>query len=240
MIDFNFQSMRYLSGEGLLRGRPSWGWKYAGKDKPWGEESREMAVVQRILGVMRRSRRLNWLLRVTTKYSDTEVLELNRKIEELKLENADLKTQCAQLPGYQSREPREFFGDQGPSWVGLILKELETLRPQIRNLESARRVERIPRDEPQANLEVESPSQSIGAPFETEVSPLAHRYEISPSEGYGPFVAERRLIFEPENTPMTSQPRVQTAEQKPELRSTPRKPPSITFRSPAPKINLGH
>jgi DNA invertase Pin-like site-specific DNA recombinase len=42
------QSMRYLSGQKLLRGRPSWGWKFVGKDKPWDEEPREMQIVERI------------------------------------------------------------------------------------------------------------------------------------------------------------------------------------------------
>ena len=34
-----------------------------------------------------------------------------------------------------------------------------------------------------------------------EYSPLPGIYENSPSQGYGPFVAERRLVYEPEDTP---------------------------------------
>lgn len=70
-----------------------------------------------------------------------------------------------------------------------------------------------------------------------EYSPIPQRYQMSPSQVYGPFVAERRMLFEEEKKvnnwiakPVTPTPGLQP-------RATPPKPPKINIKvtSPGPK-----
>lgn len=70
-----------------------------------------------------------------------------------------------------------------------------------------------------------------------EYSPLPGRYQMSPSQGYGPLVGERRLVFEPSDRLLSSEvgPTDDPNRSDPPPRSTPRKPPSIKFPNPTPK-----
>ena len=174
---------------------------------------------------------------------DQKTLEL----EKLILERDNLQDRC-QKEEVEARSQREQY-----------ITEIQRLKEELKDqeqkyIEEIRHLEEQSR-EPQVRMTPSTVAASSSSVKE-ESSPLPNRYIMTPSVGYGPFVAERRLVYEPAtpSSPIqalaawmpavdqTARP-VQVkgshpAEQGPgdsaESRSTPKKPPSIKFRSPAP------
>ena len=108
-----------------------------------------------------------------------------------------------------------------------MLQDLEAVRTEVltlrlQNLQPGLRLEPIPTYEarlavtpsspehnPDLRLHSETPirSKTVGTLNPEEWS--RSRYQTSPSIGYGPFVAGRRLVFELENTPLSPEPRLE-------------------------------
>ena len=196
-----------------------------------------------------------------------ELEKLTRESNQVVMERDNLREKCetqeaAARLASESRHAKQEAEIQ--SQRAESVAEIQRLKAELQHQEQKyiteiRHLEKQIR-EPQVRM---TPS-TVGASSSEASSSSLPRYEMSPSQGYGPLVAERRLVYEPRTpaspiaalaawvpagtpTPHSSdrEPAVDPTarplqrEREPpgsaESRTTPRKPPSIKFRSPGPQ-----